>query len=174
MSSIDVPLHNGGFGQTARKDDWWIEPLLVFLGFSAFIVYSTWAALQGNHYTYGPYLSPFYSPLLMTDRTPGWWPAIPAVFGGDADPLGARRIPLHLLLLSRRLLQGLLGGPGLLRGRRASQDLLGRADLPADPAKRPSLFPVSGARFHRHPAARCLSRRCGSTGISGSASERWC
>ena len=68
MSSIDVPLHNGGFGRTARKDNWWIEPLLVFLGFSAFIVYSTWAALQGAHYTFGPYLSPFYSPLLMTDQ----------------------------------------------------------------------------------------------------------
>jgi hypothetical protein len=74
MSSIDVPLHKGGFGQTARKDTWWIEPLLVFLGFSAFIVYSTWAALQGDHYTFGPYLSPFYSPLLMTEK-PVWWPA---------------------------------------------------------------------------------------------------
>ncbi len=74
MSSIDVPLRNGGFGQTARKDRWWVEPLLVFLGFSAFIVYSTWAALQGNHYEFGPYLSPFYSPLLMTEK-PGWWPA---------------------------------------------------------------------------------------------------
>jgi len=74
MSSIDVPLHNGGFGRTARKDNWWIEPLLVFLGFSAFIVYSTWAALQGANYTFGPYLSPFYSPLLMTTK-PGWWPA---------------------------------------------------------------------------------------------------
>jgi hypothetical protein len=48
--------------------------LLVFLGFSAFIVYSTWAALQGDHYTFGPYLSPFYSPLLMTEK-PVWWPA---------------------------------------------------------------------------------------------------
>jgi hypothetical protein len=74
MSSIDVPLRNGGFGQTSRKDNWWIEPLLVFLGFSAFIVYSTWAALQGDNYTFGPYLSPFYSPLLMTAK-PGWWPA---------------------------------------------------------------------------------------------------
>jgi len=82
MSSIDVPLSNGGlgrkappsFGQTSRKDNWWIEPLLVFLGFSAFIVYSTWAALQGANYSFGPYLSPFYSPLLMTTK-PGWWPA---------------------------------------------------------------------------------------------------
>jgi len=74
MSSIDVPLRNGGFGRTMRKDSWWVEPLLVFLGFSAFIVYSTWAALQNAHYTFGPYLSPFYSPLLMTEK-PGWWPA---------------------------------------------------------------------------------------------------
>jgi hypothetical protein len=74
MSSIDVPLRDGGFGRTSRKDNWWIEPLLVFLGFSAFIVYSTWAALQNAHYTFGPYLSPFYSPLLMTEK-PGWWPA---------------------------------------------------------------------------------------------------
>jgi hypothetical protein len=74
MSSIDVPLSNGGFGHTSRKDNWWIEPLLVFLGFSAFIVYSTWAALQGNNYAFGPYLSPFYSPLLMTAK-PAWWPA---------------------------------------------------------------------------------------------------
>jgi hypothetical protein len=74
MSSIDVPLKQGGFGQTARKDTWWVEPLLVFLGLSAFIVYSTWAALQNAHYTFGPYLSPFYSPLLMT-KAPAWWPA---------------------------------------------------------------------------------------------------
>ena len=74
MPSIDVPLVKGGFGSTARKDNWWVEPLLVFLGFSAFIVYSTWAALQGTNYEFGPYLSPFYSPLLMTAK-PGWWPA---------------------------------------------------------------------------------------------------
>src|SRR5215467_7326059 len=78
MSSIDVPLKQNGFGQTLRKDAWWREPLLVFLGFAAFIVSSTWAALQGEYYEYvangADYLSPFYSPLLMTTK-PGWWPA---------------------------------------------------------------------------------------------------
>ena len=34
---------------------------------------------------------------------------VSAVFGGDADPVGSGRIPLHLLLLSRRVLQSLLG-----------------------------------------------------------------
>ena len=50
MSTIDVPLKNGGFGSTRRNDNWWIEPILVFLGYMAFIVYATWAALQGNNY----------------------------------------------------------------------------------------------------------------------------
>lgn len=83
MASFDVPITERGFGQTTRKDSWWIHPLLVFLGFSAFIVYSTWAAFQGNHYTYGPYLSPFYSPEIFGDSPhawfgpkPAWWPAI--------------------------------------------------------------------------------------------------
>ena len=58
------------FGETARRDLWWVQPLAVFLGFSAFIVYSTWAAFQNDHYTYGPYLSPFYSPALFVDSTP--------------------------------------------------------------------------------------------------------
>src|SRR3954466_620327 len=69
------------FGQTMRPDVWWTQPLLVFLGLGAFIVYSTWAAFQGNHYYFGPYLSPFYSPELFGDSPhswfgpkPGWWP----------------------------------------------------------------------------------------------------
>jgi hypothetical protein len=50
-----------------RTDFWWIVPLLTFLGLGAFVVYSTWAALQGNHY-FVPgthYLSPMYSPVLF-------------------------------------------------------------------------------------------------------------
>ncbi|HSR67409.1 MAG TPA: succinate dehydrogenase [Acidobacteriota bacterium] len=70
-----------GFGQTMRRDLWWVQPLVVFTGLSAFIVYSTWAAFQGEHYHYGPYLSPFYSPELLggsphswLGAKPGWWP----------------------------------------------------------------------------------------------------
>jgi len=82
MSSIDVPLKRGRFGQTSRKDFWWVYPLLVFLGLGAFIVYATWAAFQGDHYRFGPYLSPFYSPELFSKDglyswfgiTPTWMP----------------------------------------------------------------------------------------------------
>ncbi len=69
------------FGHTTRRDNWWLSPLLVFVGFGGFVVYSTWAAFQGEDYTYGPYLSPFYSPELFGDSPhawfgpkPTWWP----------------------------------------------------------------------------------------------------
>jgi hypothetical protein len=81
MAQIDVPLVRAGFGQTSRAGNWWVTPLAVFLGFSTFIVYSTWAAMQGNHYEFGPYLSPFYSPLIFGDSPhallsarPSWIP----------------------------------------------------------------------------------------------------
>jgi hypothetical protein len=77
-----LPLVQRKFGETTRRDFWWVQPFAVVLGFSAFIAYSTWAALQGTYYEFGPYLSPFYSPLLFGDShhawfgpQPSWWPA---------------------------------------------------------------------------------------------------
>ena len=76
-------LNRRSFGETTRRDAWWAQPLVVFLGLSTFIVYSTWAAFQGAHYTFGPYLSPFYSPEVFGDPAtswfggkPGWWPGL--------------------------------------------------------------------------------------------------
>ena len=80
------------FGETTRNDAWWIYPGLVFLGFSTFIIYSTWAAFQATnsqhcYYWYGGdganYLSPFFSPSLFGSVphpgifgvVPSWWPA---------------------------------------------------------------------------------------------------
>jgi hypothetical protein len=63
-----------GFGQTSRKDAWWLQPLLVFLG-----------------YAWGPYLSPMYSPLIweaynQADSGHSWlgaWPQwLPPVMMG--------------------------------------------------------------------------------------------
>ncbi len=78
MAQIDVPLTRAGFGKTSRVDNWWIVPLAVFLGFSTFIVYSTWAAMQGSHYEFGPYLSPFYSPLIFGASPHAWFAERPA------------------------------------------------------------------------------------------------
>ena len=67
-----------GFGQTARRDLWWVEPLFIALGLSGFIVYATWAAFQGNNYHFGPYLSPFYSPEIFGDSPHSWFGPVPA------------------------------------------------------------------------------------------------
>jgi hypothetical protein len=81
--SHPLPLLHRGFGETMRRDAWWLQPLVVFVILTAFVVYATWAAFQNAHYTYGPYLSPFYSPELFGDSPhawfgpkPGWWPSV--------------------------------------------------------------------------------------------------
>lgn len=81
MAAYDVPLTSSGFGRTSRRDKWWVQPLATFLGLGLFVVYSTWAAFQGDHYSFGNYLSPFYSPEIFGDSPhswfgpkPGWWP----------------------------------------------------------------------------------------------------
>ena len=81
MAQASWPLVERKFGETTRRDFWWVQPLAVFLALFTFIVYATWAAFQGEHYEFGPYLSPFYSPLLFGEGhhawfgpRPGWWP----------------------------------------------------------------------------------------------------
>jgi len=77
MPEIDVPLKRLRFGQTARRDVWWGPQVLTFAILFSFIVYATWAALQGDYYEFGPYLSPFYSPLLFGGKD-AWFGAFPS------------------------------------------------------------------------------------------------
>ena len=77
MSTAPLVLHRR-FGHTMRRDAWWVQPLVVFLGLSTFLIYSTWAAFQGTHYTYGPYLSPFYSPEIFGGSPHSWFGTRPA------------------------------------------------------------------------------------------------
>ena len=74
MANSAQAVERRGFGVTLRRDAWWVEPALVAFGFAAFGVYATWAAWQGNNYEWGPYLSPFYSPLILVD----WWKFSPS------------------------------------------------------------------------------------------------
>ena len=78
MASNLVNITRRPFGKTMRRDGWWIAPALTFIGLGAFVVYSTWAAFQGNHYRFGPYLSPFYSPELFGDINTAWFGAKPS------------------------------------------------------------------------------------------------
>src|SRR3954470_5601705 len=74
-------------GETSRKDLWWVQPLLTFLGLGAFIVYSTWAAMQGvNYFVRGThYLSPMYSPVLFDS----WMLPTQVVHGPDGSIISA-------------------------------------------------------------------------------------
>jgi hypothetical protein len=81
MAHAQLPVIRRRFGESMRRDRWWVQPTIVFVILTSFIVYSTWAAFQGDHYTYGPYLSPFYSPELFGSSPhswfgpkPEWWP----------------------------------------------------------------------------------------------------
>ncbi len=92
--SMQLPViggHESGFGATRRTDAWWTGPAITLLVFLGFIAYVNVAALVGEHFTFGPYLSPFYSPLLFAAPSgeglehawigawPGWWPSfVPA------------------------------------------------------------------------------------------------
>ena len=80
MTLGSLPITGRRFGGTTRRDRWWVQPVVVFVLLAAFVVYSTWAAFQGDHYRFGPYLSPLYSPELFGSPDswfgpkPGWWP----------------------------------------------------------------------------------------------------
>lgn len=74
QNSISIEQPNPSFLETSRKDFWWIGPFFTAVGLLAFVLYSTWAAFQNEHYQWGSYLSPFYAPLLEYD----WWPFSPA------------------------------------------------------------------------------------------------
>jgi hypothetical protein len=76
-----------GFGRTTRRDAWWLELIPVVIVLGGFGIYATVRAFEGAYYEWGPYLSPFYSPLI--DQHHRWWPFSPAILilGG---PLGFR------------------------------------------------------------------------------------
>jgi hypothetical protein len=75
------------FGSTERRDAWWVEILPVVALLGGFGIYATLRAFEGAFYEWGPYLSPFYSPLI--DPSHRWWPFSPALLI-LAGPLGFR------------------------------------------------------------------------------------
>jgi hypothetical protein len=80
MATVPVVVTPRGFGQTARRDAWWATPAVVFTILSAFVVYATWAAFQNRFYTFGPYLSPFYSPEIFGESPNAWFGPKPAIW----------------------------------------------------------------------------------------------
>ena len=122
ITATRLPAANGRIRVEGpiRWDTWWIEPALVVLVLGAFVVYSTWAALQNAHYYAAPYLSPFYSPCLSTDcqhvdrAAVRQMPALPII--GIVSPAflilwAPGAVPADLLLLPQGLLPVVLAAP---------------------------------------------------------------
>jgi len=54
------------------RENWWVQPAIYATVLSAFVIYSFWSVVfgaSGGGWHAGPYLSPFYSPLIKF----GWW-----------------------------------------------------------------------------------------------------
>jgi hypothetical protein len=85
MASSPAPTRTTQLGETQRRDAWWLELLPVIILFGGFGIYATLRAFEGKFYEWGPYLSPFYSPLLSFS----WWKLSPAILILGA-PLGFR------------------------------------------------------------------------------------
>ena len=92
-SAIDFSEMSAGaparsrFGATSRRDAWWLEILPVVALLGLFAIYATVRAFEGRYYEWGPYLSPFYSPLIDPEHR--WWPFSPALLI-LVGPLGFR------------------------------------------------------------------------------------
>lgn len=87
MAGSPTLLPEARLGSTLRRDAWWVEILPVWILLGGFGIYATLRAFEGKFYEWGPYLSPFYSPLI--DPNHHWWPWSPALLI-LAGPLGFR------------------------------------------------------------------------------------
>lgn len=87
MAGSPTLLPESRLGATLRRDAWWVELLPVIILLGGFGVYATLRAFEGANFAWGPYLSPFYSPLI--DPNHHWWKFSPALLI-LAGPLGFR------------------------------------------------------------------------------------
>ena len=176
MAQIDVPLSRSGFGQTRRVDNWWVQPVVVFL--VSFCIHRL-CHLGGVPRAALPLRAVSLAFLLagiVRSRRLVWPNAeldAGLGYGRDAHPVGAGRISSHLLLLPRGLLQSFLGRPAFLYGRRAAEDLSRRTILSFDHAKHSPLFSLSGAAVSRSFLDATCGTRSGSMAGSVSASALW-
>jgi hypothetical protein len=64
MSTLPLGARDS-LGQTERQDAWWIEPTLIVIAIVLFMAYGMYTSFQPlDHYLFGPYVSPFRSPIL--------------------------------------------------------------------------------------------------------------
>src|SRR5262247_3347426 len=116
--------------RTLRKDPWWRQPAINGTALAVAVIYLTWASLVNADYFWEPYISPLYSPCLVTTCTPG--------AGFDWIP--------WLTWLSPAVL--IIGGP------RAARQVHRGDQVPADPAERAPVLLLDRDGLQRDPVHR--------------------
>ena len=89
MAGSPTLLPESRLGSTLRRDAWWVEILPVIFLLGGFGLYATLRAFEGAYFEWGPYLSPFYSPLI--DPQHHWWKFSPALLNGRRSFIHRRR-----------------------------------------------------------------------------------
>jgi hypothetical protein len=120
--STAVPAN---LGRTLRRDAWWLENIPVIILLGVFGVYATLRAFEGKFFEWGPYLSPFYSPLI--DASHRWWPLSPALLI-LIFPLGFRTTCYYYRKAYYRAF--FMDPPGCAVGERAHRNYRGENSFP--------------------------------------------
>ncbi len=141
------------FGSTMRRDAWWVEIVPVVIILSLFGLYATFRAFEGKFYAWGPYLSPFYSPLIDPNHT--WWRFSPALLI-LAGPLGFRATCYYYRKAYYRAFFLHPPACAVSEGHRGAYS--GEIAIPLHSAKPPSLVLLSGLGVSRVPLVGCNSR----------------
>ncbi len=147
--------------RTLRRDRWWIYPVITFIGFTGFVVYSAWRAFANTAYYASPYLSLFYFAMPQRRVRPGivglryavgflpTWIS-PAL----RHPRSSTAAPADLLLLPQGVLPLLLAVASRVRRCRAAQEVRRRDALPADLPERAPLVLLRGRSRRARPHVR--------------------
>ena len=139
-----------------ERTTWWPQVVPVIAGLGAFGVYATLRAFEGANYQWGPYLSPFYSPLI--DVHHHYWPFSPALLILCVRQLAigsCRQVnghPAHLSSSARDASHARTSGEGTRR--QISPRTLWRDHISLCTAERASLFSLLGPYLSGFSVAR--------------------
>ena len=161
MARVDVPLSRLRFGETQRRDAWWVTPLVVVHGLLARSS-STRRGRRSRARTTATGRTCRRSTRRCCSRRTA---AAGSATQPDVDP-GAGSPPAMLILpfpggfrLTCYYYRGAYykafwADPPACAVGEPRKTLPRRALVPAHPAERPPLLPVPGAHLHRHPRRR--------------------
>ena len=155
MPSIDLPVRRG-FGETLRRDAWWVQPAVVFAFFGVHRLLDLGGVPERALHVRAVSLAVLFpgsfgdSPHAWFGPKPGWWPSFAAVLAGAADPAGPRAgsvSPATTTAAPTTRRSGPTRRPAPSASR--ARAIAARASFPLDLPEHPPLLPVPRAGLPR-------------------------